>query len=113
MARRGVEIATVTTPTQPEPNAGAATAAAAPTSGPSPDTPYMSLAEAAAFLRTTPKTVRRWCSGKRPLPHFYIRREGCSRGVLLFRRTQIDRWLRGHQNGLARDDGLDTARPLA
>lgn len=67
-----------------------------------PDTEagYLTLEQAAGYLACSTKTVRRWAQAD-GLPHYYVRRRGCTRGVLLFRKGQIDRWLRSCANGLA------------
>jgi excisionase family DNA binding protein len=62
----------------------------------------LTLAQAASYLAVSTDTIRRWIASAR-LPHYWIP-PACGKGMrgkLLFRRGELDRWLRRYRNGLA------------
>ncbi len=76
------------------------------------DAGFISLAQAAQYLAVSSRTVRRWVEVG-GLPHYYVRLEGRKRGVLLFRRGEIDRWLRGSKNTFVTECALDNNHATA
>lgn len=76
------------------------------------DAGFITLTQAARYLSISPRTIRRWIEDQ-GLPHYYIRRKGSKRGVLLFRRRELDRWLRGNKNALASGHALDSDHAAA
>jgi len=72
---------------------------------------YLTLEHAAEYMDCSTKTVRRCIA--QGLRYYYVRLGGHKRGILLFRRGDIDRWLRRFRNSLAPDSQekvLDTGR---
>lgn len=65
---------------------------------------YLTLAQVARYLGRSPRTLRRWAEHK-GLPHYYI--GGPERGTLLFRKAELDRWMRRFKNALP-ERALDT-----
>jgi len=63
---------------------------------------YLTLDDAATYTSLSPKTLRRMAKAKQ-VPHFYWRLPGRKNGKLLFRKSQLDRWLRQFQDGYASD----------
>ena len=70
------------------------------------DAGYLSLGQAATYLGVSGRTIRRWI-GERGLPYYYLpalpgrkRKSGRGRGRFLFRKGELDRWLRPYKNGL-------------
>ena len=77
------------------------------------DAGYITLAQAAAYLAVSSRTIRRWIE-ERSLPHYYI--GGRQRGKLLFRKGELDRWARRFKNGLDAgkpENALDAMGPEA
>ena len=74
------------------------------------DAGYLTLAQAAAYLGASTRTIRRRVKHGR-LPHYYLPGLTGERGQLLFRKGEIDRWIRRFKNGLAEgsENALDTA----
>ena len=64
---------------------------------------YLTLAQAAHYLAVSKATVRRWIKNL-GLPHYYLPGGGGQRGKLLFRKGEVDRWMRRHKNGLKKVD---------
>ena len=64
---------------------------------------YLTLAQAAQYLAVSKATVRRWIKNL-GLPHYYLPGGGGQRGKLLFRKGEIDRWMRRHKNSLKKVD---------
>ena len=61
---------------------------------------YLDAQQAAVYLAVSKPTIRRWCKNQ-GMPHYHLPGAGGKRGVLLFRKSEIDRWLRRFKNGLA------------
>lgn len=78
----------------------------------SADAWYMSLDQTAHYLGGVSKsTVRRWIEALH-LPHYHLPSAGGAkreRGRLLFRRREIDRWMRPFRNGLHPHEERDSA----
>ena len=77
------------------------------------DAGYITLAQTARYLAVSTRTIRRWVTS-RGLPHYYI--GGAERGKFLFRKGELDRWVRRFKNGFAaRNSGkaLDGMGPEA
>ena len=77
------------------------------------DAGFMTLAQAAAYLAVSSRTIRRWVTS-RGLPHYYI--GGAERGKFLFRKGELDRWARRFKNGFTAhnsEKALDAMGPEA
>jgi len=71
---------------------------------------YMNLAQAATYLGVSVATVRRWVKD-RGLPHYYVPggtggKSGRPRGHFLFRKGEVDRWVRKHKNAFRKSFSL-------
>jgi excisionase family DNA binding protein len=65
---------------------------------------YMTLPQTGEYLGVSTATVRRWIK-KLALPHYHVPGAGGKRGKLLFRRGELDRWMRRFRNGLQAHEG--------
>lgn len=75
---------------------------------------YLTLRQAADYLNCSPKTVRRRIKSH-GLPHYFVPGSRGIRGQLLFRRGELDRWVRRFKNGLVKEShnaALDTPAKL-
>ena len=71
---------------------------------------YMTLRQAAEYLGVSAATVRRWIKGL-ALPCYHVPGAGGRRGKLLFRRGELDRWMRRFKGGPSGHEAVHAGLP--